>query len=44
MRDGLVSVESAQKDYGVIVDRKTFEVDIKETEKLRETIRKGRAK
>jgi N-methylhydantoinase B len=36
VRDGLVSVESAKKDYGVIIDPTTFEVDMRNTEKLRE--------
>jgi len=36
VRDGLISLESARKDYGVIIDPKTFEVDQLETESLRE--------
>lgn len=40
VRDGLVSVESAHKDYGVIIDPKTFEVNQSETDRLREKWRR----
>jgi len=33
--EGYVSIENAEKKYGVILDKKTFEVDIEETEKAR---------
>ena len=35
VRDGLVSVESAEKDYGVIIDPNTFEVNMEKTTKMR---------
>lgn len=34
----LVSFESAERDYGVIIDRESFEVDEPATDSLRETI------
>jgi len=37
VRDGLVSVESARKEYGVVIDPQTFEVDARETERLRKS-------
>jgi N-methylhydantoinase B len=33
--EGYVSIENAEKKYGVTLDKKTFEVDIEETEKAR---------
>jgi len=38
VRDGLVSVESARDDYGVVIDPQTFEVDESETKKLRDKL------
>lgn len=35
VKDGLISIESARRDYGVIIKAKTFEIDTGETEKLR---------
>jgi N-methylhydantoinase B len=35
VRDELVSVESAQNDYGVIIDPQTLNVNLEATEKLR---------
>ena len=39
MRDGLVSVERAMKDYGVIIEPKTFEIDKKATGALRKKMK-----
>jgi N-methylhydantoinase B len=33
--EGYVSIEAAKKDYGVVIDPKTFKVDMEETKKLR---------
>jgi N-methylhydantoinase B len=38
VRDGLVSVESARDDYGVVIDPQTLEVDESETNKLRDKL------
>jgi N-methylhydantoinase B len=35
VKNGIISIEKAKKDYGVIIDPETFEVNLKETEKLR---------
>jgi N-methylhydantoinase B len=35
MIEGYISIEAAKKDYGVVIDPKTFKVDMKETKKLR---------
>ncbi len=35
MIEGYVSIEAAKKDYGVVIDPKTFKVDMNETKKLR---------
>lgn len=35
VKNGIISIEKAKEDYGVIIDPKTFEVNLKETEKLR---------
>jgi len=35
VKDGLVSIESAEEDYGVVIDPKTFKVDLKATENIR---------
>lgn len=37
--DELISVETARKYYGVIIDPKTFEVDYESTKKLRERLK-----
>jgi N-methylhydantoinase B len=37
--DGYVSLESAKKDYGVVLDPQTLVVNISETEKLRSSMR-----
>lgn len=34
-KNGIISTEQAKKDYGVVVDPKTFEVKFKETEEIR---------
>ena len=36
VRDGLVSIESAQKDYGVVIDPDTFVVDEEASAQLRD--------
>lgn len=36
MIEGYVSVERAKEDYGVVIDPKTFKVDMEATKKLRE--------
>jgi len=36
--DGYVSLESAKMDYGVIINPKTFEINLNATKKLRENI------
>ncbi len=35
VKNGIISIESAKGDYGVVLDPETFEVDLEETEKLR---------
>jgi N-methylhydantoinase B len=35
VRDEFVSIESAAKDYGVVIDPKTFKADMESTQKLR---------
>jgi N-methylhydantoinase B len=35
VRNGIISVECAKADYGVVVDPDTFEINLEETEKLR---------
>jgi len=35
VKNGIISVEKAKEDYGVVVDPETFEVNMQETEKLR---------
>jgi N-methylhydantoinase B len=35
MIEGYVSIEAAKKDYGVVINPKTFKVDMEETKKLR---------
>jgi N-methylhydantoinase B len=35
VKQGYVSLKSAKKDYGVVIDRKTYKVNEKETKKLR---------
>ncbi len=41
VRDGLVSVESAERDYGVVINPETFEVDTEKTRVLREKMHAG---
>ena len=36
--NGFVSVEKAKKDYGVVINPETFEVDYEQTKKIREAI------
>ena len=36
VRNGYISVEKAREDYGVVIDAKTFEVDVEKTRSLRE--------
>ena len=33
--EGYVSVENARKDYGIVIDEKTFEVDVEKTKQIR---------
>lgn len=35
VKNGVISIEKAREDYGVIIDSETFEVVVEETEKLR---------
>jgi N-methylhydantoinase B len=35
VKNGIISVECAKEDYGVVVNPETFEVDLEETERLR---------
>jgi N-methylhydantoinase B len=35
VRNGIISVEKAREDYGVVIDPKTYEIDQLETEKIR---------
>lgn len=39
VRQGYVSIEGARNEYGVVVDPKTYEVDGKETRKLRKPVK-----
>ena len=34
-KNGIISIRKAKEDYGVVIDPETFEVNLKETEKLR---------
>ncbi|MFH0812027.1 MAG: hydantoinase B/oxoprolinase family protein [Pseudomonadota bacterium] len=43
VRDGLVSIESAEKDYGVIINPQTLQVDVQETARLRTAMKQRRA-
>ena len=36
--DGLVSLDSARRDYGVVIDPETMELDLEATRKLRENL------
>ena len=40
VRNGFVSVEAAARDYGVVVDVATFDVDVDATRELREELRR----
>ena len=42
VRNGLVSFEKAQSNYGVLLDRETFEIDVRRSEELREEMRRKR--
>ncbi len=35
IKNGIISIEKAKEDYGVVIDPETYEVDKKETEKIR---------
>jgi N-methylhydantoinase B len=35
VKNGIISIEKAKKDYGVVIDPETFKVDLEETEKRR---------
>jgi len=35
VKNGIISIKKAKEDYGVVIDPKTFEVDLKETQKIR---------
>jgi hypothetical protein len=39
--DEYVSIEGAEKDYGVVINRETMKVDEEETRKLREKRKRG---
>ena len=39
--NGYVSIEGAKIDYGVVIDPKTFEVDVTATQRLRDPTRLG---
>lgn len=39
VQNGYVSLEKAKMDYGVIIDPKTLAIDLKETEKLRKSMK-----
>jgi N-methylhydantoinase B len=41
LRDGLISLESARSDYGVVADPKSFAIDREATQKLREQMWKA---
>src|SRR5262249_53721444 len=41
---GLVSIEKAEEDYGVVLDRETMEVDEAESASRRDQVRKARGK
>ena len=43
MINGLVSLDSAKNDYGIFIKPKTMEINLKETQKLREKMKKMRA-
>jgi len=43
VRDGLISMESARKDYGVALDPKTLEILADETRKLRASMKGARS-
>ena len=34
-KNGIISIEKAKEDYGVVIAPETFEVNLKETEKLK---------
>ena len=38
VKNGIISIERAREDYGVVIDPKTFELNLEETEKLRKKI------
>ena len=42
--DNFVSLRSAEQDYGVILDARTYEIDHKSTRKLRERKRNRRGR
>jgi len=35
VKNGIISVEKAKENYEVVIDQETFEVNLKETKKLR---------
>jgi len=41
VKNGIISLERAKEDYGVVIDPVTFEVKIKETERLRKHKKQG---
>ena len=41
VRDGLVSIESAGRDYGVVINPDNFEIDAQRTKDLRANAKKG---
>jgi N-methylhydantoinase B len=43
VRNEFVSVAKAEADYGVVIDTKTWTVDVSATERLRADMRKRRA-
>ena len=42
VRDGYMSLDAARKEYGVVINPTTLQVDAKATEKLRSELRKRR--
>lgn len=43
VRDGYVSIEAARRDYGVVLNPSSLEIDWEETRKLRESAFSSRA-
>jgi N-methylhydantoinase B/oxoprolinase/acetone carboxylase alpha subunit len=41
VEDGIVSIESARRDYGVVIDQATLAIDHDETKRIRATLASG---